>query len=108
MVNFATALRNFATPEWKVQYLDYLDLRDIVEHIHDEKNLGKAHVNSLVEQFKAHVKQNIEKINAFVKKMEAKYLNRQRELNQQLDVWVRKIDLISSRKRQEDRKRRIS
>lgn len=88
MVNFATALRNFSTPEWRSQYISYVDLRDIVESIQTEKSKGIYVTTKLIDQFTTLIKENIDKINAFVKKMEAKYIERQKQLTEQLDVWV--------------------
>lgn len=88
MVNFGIVLRNFSTPEWKTQYLDYEDLKLIVEKIHTLIDQKEQFLDE-IKKFQLLIAENVTKINGFVKRMEKRYLERHIKLEKQLEIYVK-------------------
>jgi hypothetical protein len=87
MVNFGFALRTFSTPEWRSQYIDYIALRTIVERMQELKSHHSTDMAHERHLFREEMILNVDKINTFVKKMELKYIERQKELQIQLEIF---------------------
>lgn len=88
MVNFGLVLRDFATPEWKAQYLDYEELKVLVDRIHNVATQDQEEFFLEVKKFQRELTENVTKINEFVKRMEKKYLERHVKLESQLEIFV--------------------